>query len=63
MIDDPVTPEEYGTINRAVRQALNEAERVRSIILDVRPSDESVAALDALDAAIAFLNGFLERED
>jgi hypothetical protein len=63
MIADPATPEEYGTIHRAVRQALNEAERVRSIIRDVRPSAESVAALDALEAAIAFLNGFLERED
>ena len=61
-LPDPATPEESGTINLAVKHAINAITDARGLILHVRPSDEFSAALDALDAARRTLQVFIDRE-
>lgn len=59
---DPATPEESGTINLAIKHAINAITDARGFVLHVRPSDEFALALDALDAARRALQAFIERE-
>lgn len=59
---DPATPEESTVIAISIKDALAAIRKARAEIVRLRPSDEYVDALGAIDSARSILAAFIDRE-